>query len=197
MTATPMNLPKWAFVGLLFCSCGGHQSEPQVAPTVMSSAGLGPGDTFEVRVYGETELTGMYNVAPDGSIDFPLVGRVSVEGKTPSEVSDELTAGLRAYMKQPQVSIRVEKFNSKKVFVFGKVRDPGTFPYEPGMSIIEAITLAGGFDQLANKDDAFVTRLVEGREQRLEVSIKNISEGNAPNFRLQPGDIVLVPESMF
>ncbi len=158
---------------------------------------MGPGDVFEVHVFGEDDLSGAHRVASNGSCDFPLVGRVIVEGLTASELATTLTNKLRTYLKQPQVSIFVKEFNSKKVFVFGKVQKPGTFVFEQGMNIIQAITLAGGFDKLADTDNSYVTRIVEGREQRLEVSIKDIGEGKVPNFQLEPGDIVFVPESIF
>jgi polysaccharide export outer membrane protein len=158
---------------------------------------LGPGDVFEIRVYGEEDLSGEHRVASDGSINFPLIGRVQVDGETARQVSDTITDRLKAYVKQPSVSVFVKEFNSKKVYVFGKVQRPGTFAYEDGMNIIQAITLAGGFSQLADQDGTFVTRIVDGRERRLEVRVKAIGEGKSPNLRLEPGDIVFVPESMF
>jgi protein involved in polysaccharide export with SLBB domain len=158
---------------------------------------LGPGDVFEVRVYGEEDLSGTYRVASDGGINFPLVGKIEVANKTPTEVSDELTAGLRNFIKQPSVSVFVKEFTSKKVYVFGQVARPGTFPFEDGMNIIQAITLAGGFGTMADQNGAFVTRLINGKEERTEVKVKAIGEGKESNFRLQPGDIVYVPESVF
>jgi protein involved in polysaccharide export with SLBB domain len=174
------------------------QAEPQPVPKAPSPpAALGPGDIFEVRVFGEKDLSGDYRVGADGSIDFPLVGRLGVDGRTPAEISEVLADKLKAYVKQPQVSIFVKEFKSKKVFVFGQVREPGTFNFEQGMNIIQAITLAGGFAQLADKGSAYVTRIVGGKEQRLKVSIKDIGEGAVPNFELLPGDIIFIPESIF
>lgn len=169
-----------------------RQTEPKVAPTA-----LGPGDVFEVRVYGENELSGQHCVSSDGSINFPLVGRVEIEGLTPSAISDLLAERLKKLIRDPHVSIFVKQFNSKKIYVLGKVEKPGTFPYEDGMTIIQAITLAGGFGNLADPDSTLVTRQINGQEQRLEVDAKAIGEGLAPNFELQPGDIVFVPETIF
>lgn len=172
-------------------------SPPGPASTLVPHTVLGPGDVFEVKVFGETDLSGLYRVASDGTISFHLIGKVEVEGLTASQVGDAIAQKLAHFIKQPDVSIFVKEFNSKKIYVFGQVQRPGTFPYEDGMNIIQAVTLAGGFDKLANKNTAFVTRKTDGREQRHDVSIQDIREGKAPNFRLEPGDIVFVAETLF
>ena len=158
---------------------------------------MGPGDVFEVRVFGEDGMSGAYRVASDGTIDFPLIGKTKVEGLTASTLSDHLRLALAKYLNNPSVSIYLKEYNSRKIFVFGQVREPGTFPYEQGMNIVQAITLAGGFDKLADQDATSVTRVVEGREQRMKVSVKAIAEGRSPNLTLEPGDIVFVPETLF
>jgi polysaccharide export outer membrane protein len=189
----------WIVAALLMAvSCGHSRSLPS-EPTAIAvpASDLGPGDVFEVRVYGEDDLSGDYRVSSDGSINFPLVGRVQVDGKTASQVSDEISNGLTRYIKEPSVSVYVKEYQSKKVYVYGKVQKAGTFPYEDGMNIIQAITLAGGFSDLANQDTAYVTRIVSGQEKRIEVSVKDIGEGNVSNFRLEPGDIVFVEESWY
>ena len=170
---------------------------PLPAPTAAPLTVLGPGDVFEVRVYGEDDLSGAYRVASDGGINFPLVGKVQVSNRTAAQVSDDIAERLQAFIKQPSVSVFVKEYTSKKVYVLGQVQRPGTFPYEDGMNIIQAVTIAGGFGKLADQNGTYVTRLVGGTEQRLKVMVKAIGEGKAPNFRLEPGDIVYVPESMF
>lgn len=158
---------------------------------------LGPDDVFEVTVYGEPELSGSYRIASDGSIDFPLVGRVQVGGLNTSQLSERLTEALARYVRNPSVSVFVKEFNSQRVYVFGQVQKPGTFKYEQGMNIIQAITLAGGFARFADKNATSLTRMIDGREHRVEVSVESIGQGEVPNLLLQPGDIVYVPESVF
>lgn len=183
--------------GALF-GCGHTANEiPHGDATLVPPTALGPGDVFEVRVFGEQELTGVHRVGSDGSINFPLVGRIEVAGHTASEVSDLLSQQLAGYVRQPHVSIFVKEFNSQKVYVLGQVNRPGTFPYEDGMNIIQAVTLAGGFGKLADENDTLVTRIIDGRELRLTVTVRAIGEGKAPNFELKPGDIVYVPETIF
>jgi polysaccharide export outer membrane protein len=89
----------------------------------------------------------------------------------------------------------LKEYNSKKVFVFGEVQKPGTFPFEENMSIVQAITLAGGFGKLASKNAVIVTRQVGGEERKIKVAVESIGEGREKNFALRPGDIVYVPES--
>lgn len=180
---------------LLAAGCS-HASAP-VVETVALAPDLGPGDVFEVRVYGEEDLSGSYRVGSDGTINFPLVGKVEAEGRTAGEVSDAISQRLTKYIKNPSVSVFVKEYTSKRVYVLGQVQRPGTFPFEDGMNIIQAITLAGGFGQLADQGGTYVTRKVQGSEKRVDVSVTSIREGRESNFRLEPGDIVYVPESIF
>jgi polysaccharide export outer membrane protein len=159
---------------------------------------MGVGDVFEVRVFGEAELSGIYRVASDGTISFPLIGKVQTVGLTVTELTDIITERLRdGFLKYPQVSIFVKEYNSKKIFVFGEVQKPGTFSYEEDMTIIQAITVAGGFTKTASKNKVSVTRLEEAIEKRVFLSVEEIGRGKEKNFFLLPGDIVFVPESIF
>lgn len=195
---------RLAFAALLASiaalGCGGPAPRgfPPMPDTtvVRQSAGLGPGDVVEVRVYQEKELSGLYRVGPEGTFTFPLVGEVEAAGRSPTALGEVLTARLRdGYLRDPQVSVFVKEFNSKKVFVLGEVARPGTFAYEDRMTIVQAITLAGGLKTLAARNRLVLTRVVDGEEQKYAVPFEDISRGQAPNVVLQPGDIVFVPES--
>jgi protein involved in polysaccharide export with SLBB domain len=159
---------------------------------------LGPNDLFEVRVYQEPELSGMYQVGPQGDIMFPLCKQVVVNGLTANGAAEKLRDCLaKGFLRNPQVSVLVKEFNSRKVFVFGEVQKPGTFPFEDGMSVVQALTLAGGFTKQAAQNSTSVTRHIRGQEVKLKVNVQDIALGKAANFTLEPGDIVYVPESMF
>lgn len=159
--------------------------------------GLGPGDVFEVTVYGEDKLSGTHRIAPDGAIQFPLINRVVVEGMTASEIAEEITRRLQdGYLRDPSVSVYVTEYGSKKVFVLGEVQRPGTFPFTAGMNIVEAIALAGGFEDSANTNYVIVTRQSAEGERRIAVPVEKITEGIAQNLNLQPGDIVFVPDTL-
>lgn len=159
---------------------------------------LGPADVFDVRVYGEAELSSTYRVAADGTIDFPLIGRVQVRGLTPAQVADELTRRLLTYLKQPQVTVFVREVNSKKVTVYGQVRNPGAVSYVEAMTISQAVSMVGGLTPMAARDRARVTRtsLKDGKAETVVVNLKDIAEGTT-TFYLQPGDEIFVPERVF
>jgi len=159
---------------------------------------LGSGDLLEIKVLEDQELSGPYRISPEGSIDFPLCGKVALNGKTQGQATDALRKCLsERYIKRPNVSVLLREYNSKKVFVFGEVQRPGTFPFDQDMSIIQAVTLAGGFLRTAAKNSISVTRIIEGQERKIRVPVEDIGTGKERNFQLQPGDIVFVPESFF
>jgi protein involved in polysaccharide export with SLBB domain len=170
-----------------------EESRPLPGP----ASTLGPGDLVEVRVFQEPDHSGIWRVSPEGTIDYPLCGKVELVGRTSSTAADSLRDCLARYVRRPQVSVLIREYNSKKIFVFGEVQKPGTFPYEGEMSIIQAITLAGGFTKLAAQNNTNVTRLVDGQERKIRVPVEDIGVGREKNFLLQPGDIVFVPESFF
>ncbi|QSQ19418.1 polysaccharide biosynthesis/export family protein [Pyxidicoccus parkwayensis] len=184
---------------------GTSQRPPPPPPTPAAEAGearagggtLGPGDVVEVRVFQEPEHSGTWRVSPEGTIDYPLCGKVPLAGMTPSGAADALQTCLSRYVRRPQVSVLIREYNSQKVFVFGEVQKPGTFPVDGEMSIVQAITLAGGFTKLASKNNTLVTRVVDGQERKIRVPVEDIGVGREKNFMLQPGDIVFVPESFF
>ena len=102
---------------------------PVVAkPGFVPASTLGPGDVFEVKVYDEKELSGAYRVSSAGFISFPLIGSIQVEGLTSSDAADQICSRLaEKYLRNPQVSIFIREYNSKKISVFGQVTKPGTF----------------------------------------------------------------------
>jgi polysaccharide export outer membrane protein len=199
---TPLRspLPLALAAALALSGCTRRSAAPAPAPQAIEvgASTLGPGDVIEVRVYREPELSGVYQVGSEGDVVFPLCQRVVVSGLTPNGASDRFRACLAAgFIRDPQVSVVVKEYNSKKVFVFGEVQKPGTFAYQDGMSIVQAVTVAGGFTRTAAQNATSVTRRVKGQEVRVKVNVQDIALGKAPNFTLEPGDIVFVPESLF
>lgn len=170
----------------------------EVARPPVASDELGPGDVIVVRVFREQDLSGKFRVPDEGVADFPLIGAVGMKGKTPQELEEEITVRLReGFLVEPQVTVFVEERNSQRVYVLGQVEKPGTFPFTPNMTVIEAITLAGGFAQVASRNSVKLSRTVEGREIVMKVSAGDISSGSKPNVFLRPGDIIFVPEAIF
>jgi protein involved in polysaccharide export with SLBB domain len=160
---------------------------------------LGPGDVFNVRVFGEDSLSSKYQVGPDGTIRYPFLGQVTVVGREAHEVASAIADGLRRgkYLLDPHVSVFVEQTNSKRISVLGAIAKPGTFPIVPGMTVVQAVSGAGGFTPLASKDETVVTRRVNGKLERYRISVSEVSRGNQEDFPLRAGDIVFVPERVF
>lgn len=192
------------FFALVGCRAPRVQSQaiettsPSDVVAQRSSNTFGPGDLLEVRVFQEADLSGAFRISPEGTVDYPLCGKVVVSGKTSSETADILVACLtKGYLKSPQVTVLPREYNSKKIFVFGQVQKPGTFPYDEGMNIVQAITLAGGFTRQAAGNSTFVTRKFDNTERKMRVAVEDIGVGREKNFALSPGDIIYVPESFF
>jgi protein involved in polysaccharide export with SLBB domain len=200
---TRLRAPLAALLLLAACAPASRSVAPAALPSSaspldLSAATLGAGDVLEVRVFQEPELSGVFQIGPQGDVIFPLCKRVVVGGLSANGVAEKLRACLAdGFLRDPQVSVLVKEYNSKKVFVFGEVQKPGTFPYEDGMSIVQALTLAGGFTKTAAQNSTSVTRNVSGQEVKVKVNVQDIALGKAPNVTLEPGDIVFVPESMF
>ena len=200
--STPLRSPVPVAIAaaLAFVGCTRRSAAPLVEVAAVQAAGstLGAGDVIEVRVYREPDLSGVYQVGSEGDVAFPLCQRVVVSGLTANAAADRFRDCLAAgFIRDPQVTVVVKEYNSKKVFVFGEVQKPGTFTFQDGMSIVQAVTAAGGFTRSASQNATSVTRRVKGQEVRVRVHVQDIALGKAPNFTLEPGDIVFVPESLF
>lgn len=173
-------------------------STPIQAVDLAPEERLGIDDVFEVRVFGEKDLSDFYRVAADGTIDFPFVGRISVVGMRSGEVQEIITNKLKeGYLKNPQVSLMVKEWNSRKVSVIGQVQKPGAVAYFPSMTIVDAIAAAGGFTGIASKNSVTLRRENKGSVESKMCPVADISEGRAPNVVLRPGDILVVEERLF
>lgn len=187
------------FVALVACASSGGAPPPRTADQTPEQTTLGPGDSFEVHVYGDDSLSGKYQVADDGSINFPFIGRVVVEGRAPQEIAQSLQDALReqGILREPNVSVFLLEHVSRRVTVMGAVARPGNVSLRAGMTILDAISTAGGLNALASGDATIVTRRVDGQLKRFRVRVEQITEGRADDFPLQAGDIVYVPERVF
>ncbi len=160
---------------------------------------IGPGDKLKIMVYGEKQLSGLYQVGPEGAIMFPFTGKIEVQGHTSFSLAEKISELLReGYLKDPQVTVLIQEFVSKRIYVLGQVKKAGNFPMKEAMSIVEAISLAGGFTNFADISNVVVTRkLKDGEEKRFVVNIEEVVNGDKKNFYLRPGDIIFVKERFF
>lgn len=159
---------------------------------------IGIGDLLQIEVYDEPDLTKEVRVLTDGNISFPLLGTLRAAGLTVTELENEIRSRLGAeYLVNPQVTVFVKEFSS--IFVFGEVKKPGSFPLTGKMTVFEAITLAGGFTEVANPSKVKVVRQENGRETSFMVDIKKVTKKGdvSEDKELRANDRVIVPRSFF
>src|SRR5207248_80792 len=138
---------------LLLAGCGGSRPPPpKNLPVATPSTTVGPGDIFEIFVVGETGLPKEYRVQPDGSIDFPYIDRVNVAGLEPQDIVTLLKAKLveRKILVDPQMTLVVKQYNSKKIVVLGQVAKPRSISWTEGMKLVDAISQTGGLTAIAD-----------------------------------------------
>jgi polysaccharide export outer membrane protein len=161
---------------------------------------IGPGDLFEVSVLGEKDLPKVFRVQPDGSVDFPYVDRLMVAGLEPQQIEEAIKKALidKKILSDPQVTLVVTQYNSKKVSIVGAVQKPGSIPWSEGMKLIEAISLSGGLTSLADGDHVRITRIVgENKTVTATVSVDDITDGKLGDVPLQAGDTIKVDQRVF
>ncbi len=168
-------------------------------PTPIEVTTLGVGDVFEMRIMGEEKLPVSFTVAPDGTVDLPYIKRVLVAGVEPQEVAEIIRKKLieREVLADPTVSVNMKEYNSKRIEIIGEVTKPGSLPLVPGMTLVRAISIAGGFTAMARKGEVTIRRRVKGGTRAAPVSVEAIIDNRIPDPLLQAGDAVYVPQKVF
>ncbi len=163
---------------------------------------IGPGDELHIFVWRNTDLTTTVPVRPDGKISIPLVDDVIAVGKTPSMLSREIEARLKAYVKDPIVTVIVSNFVgpfSQQVRVVGEAMQPRAIPYRANMTMLDVMIEVGGLTRFAAGDRAVVVRNFNGRKETIKAQLDGlIKDGDvADNIPMRPGDIVIIPQRYF
>ena len=165
-------------------------------PEYIEDSTLAPTDLLEIRVPKQDTLGGEYEIDSNGAISFPYVGVIQADGKTPLQLQLEIQALLAdGFLRNPQVIVRIKERRSKKVSVFGEVRRGTIIMFTDGMTIIEAVSGAGGFTPRAWENAVVVTRKSAAGSREFTVPVKAIASGSAKPFYMRPGDSVYVPKS--
>ena len=167
-----------------------------VAPVKSDSFVIGAEDVLSINVWKEQELSRSVPVRPDGMISLPLLGDVKASGLTPLQLQDQLTADLKKYISDPQVTIIVTQVNSIAFNIVGEVLKPGYYPLTRRMTVLDGIALAGGFRDFAKVKKIYVLRTeADGKQVRLPFNYKNVIKGKnaSQNIELQPRDTLVVP----
>lgn len=154
-----------------------------------------PNDLLEIFVWKEPDLTRKVLVRPDGRISFPLVQDLQAAGISPGELKTEIEKRLKEYLKSPNVTIIVEAIQSYRVYVVGKVQKPGVLSVEKPISVLQAVALAGGFQDYAKDTEMAVIRNYGKENIVFEFNYKDVIHGKKPeqNILLRSGDVVVVP----
>ena len=184
---------------LAVLGCAGRPKSRVNLPPPVESTTIGAGDVFVLTIVGEDKLPKEFRVAPDGTVDLPYIHRVQVAGLEPQEIVDLVRKKLMEadILRDPSVAIDVKEYNSKRVVVLGQVQKPGSFPLTPGFTLIQAISQAGGFSAIANRDRINLTRKTAGQTRTIVLSVDAITDGTLPDIPLQAGDTIFVGERIF
>ena len=148
---------------------------------------LGPGDRVRVTVFGEPDLSGDFQIDGQGNFPMALIGTVSAAGLSPRALEEHLATLYRdGYLVSPQIGVEV--LNFRPFFILGEVRQPGSFPYREGLTVLNAVALAGGFTFRADEDDIEITRGGDTSKEPEEATLQTL---------VQPGDLIRVTERFF
>jgi polysaccharide biosynthesis/export protein len=174
-----------------------------IPPMPASSADylIGPGDTLQIFVWQNPELSVSVPVRPDGRISTPLVPDIVAVGKTPVALAADLQTALAEYVRTPQVSVIVSNpvGSLGQVKVIGQVKNPGGVAYREGLRVLDVVLQVGGISQFAAPNRAKLIRTENGKQTETRIRLGDLLEGGdlEQNLVLKPGDVVVVPQSMF
>ncbi len=179
----------WSLALSLFAGCSSNL-QPLPSASGVTEYTLGAGDEVRVITFGDDKLTAQFHVSDDGTIAMPLLGNVKAASMTPTQLSQEITHQLTVKQLLVNPSVSVEILNYRPIFVLGEVTRPGQYPYQPGMTVIQAVSMAGGYTYRAITDQADVVRK-QGNEGH---PIEGLASKNSV---LEPGDVVNIQERVF
>jgi polysaccharide export outer membrane protein len=171
----------------LLSACGINAIDlPPPPPMPYGDYRLDSGDKLSLLVFGQSDMSGQFDVAADGTVTLPLIGRLTVRGLTAREVSAQAAQRYGTLMVDPKVSVDIAAYRS--VYVLGEVNRAGNFPYSPGLRVQQAVAIAGGFTRRAITDHIVLVRTTEAGQMRYAVGLSD---------EIQPGDTLDVQRRVF
>jgi polysaccharide biosynthesis/export protein len=169
----------------------------KLSNAVSSEYIIGAEDILEITVWRNVDLSKTVQVRPDGRISMPIIRDIMAVGKTPTQLAEEMTNKLKEYVQNPVVAVSLKEVNSSNVFVLGEVARPGRYPLKSKTTLLQGITIAGGFTPIAARNQIVIFRFTESAPgmKRLLASYDEIvlRSGINENFELKSGDTVVVP----
>jgi len=174
---------------------GNGSTEPDSANPIDPNYVIGPQDTLDISVWKEPDLTRTVPVRPDGKISLPLLDDVQAGGLTPAQLKAEITQRLKKYFTDPRVTVTVTTIASQRIYVLGEVTRAGAYPLLPEMTLLQALSSAGGFTQFANTKNIYLLRVENGKQVKHAFNYKDVVNGKntAQNTVLKAGDTIVVP----
>jgi polysaccharide export outer membrane protein len=156
---------------------------------------IGAQDVLQIDVWKEPEITRTIPVRPDGKISLPLLNDVQAAGFTAMQLAGIIRDGLTKFLTNPQVTVTVTTINSRRVFLTGELSRTGALPLLPNMTVLQALSSAGGFTPFARIKDIYILRVENGRQIKYPFHYKDVVKGKRQeeNILLQPNDVIVVP----
>ena len=206
------SLLTLGLVGATVSACTSTGGRPELPPAAYVANKelpgeeyvIGPLDQLNIFVWRNPELSSKVQVRPDGRITTPLVNDMPAVGKTPAQLADDMKIALGEYVKSPIVSVIVENFSgtySQQVRIVGATEKPASIPYRANMTLLDAMIAVGGLSQYAAGNKARLVRYdrATGKQTEFSLQISNLLKkgDSSANVRLEPGDVIIIPESMF
>lgn len=183
------------FAALGFAGSAVRAQQPAPAAQALQDYTLNPGDQLEISIWKEPDLTKTVQVRPDGKFSVPLAGEIVAAGRTVAQVQSDITQRLLKYIPEPVVTASLTVLEGNRVYVIGQVTKPGAYVMNPRLSVLQALSVAGGMTPFAAANDILVMR-GSGRAQRMlpfrygeVVRGRNLEQ----NVMLEAGDVVVVP----
>lgn len=180
------------FPSFIFC-------QEDVKKSKMPEYKISPHDTLNISIYPQSDLNAKLAVDSNGYIFFLFLGYIEVGGLTVEEAAKKLRGLLeKDYLVDPRVIVSIEESKENIIILIGEIRNPGTYNYKlTGMTLMEAVSNAGGFNDVAWINGTRIVRSIDDKEKTMKVKVANILNGKEKDILLQPGDIIVVPESLF
>ena len=183
------------------CTSPSQITPPPQSAQVEGDYRLSPSDLLDFRIFQEPDFDAVIRVSGDGSAIFPMIGRVHLEGMTITQATETLRQRYMAgYLSNPQVNLTVRTYAKKLFTILGQVQKPGTYPIEgnESISLLQAIGMAGGYTRIANPGKVVVKRNEGGIEKVYNFNAKQMARtATESTFRIMPGDVITVAESIF
>jgi len=201
-----------AMAAMLLTSCIGSGGRPELPPASFVGGTdrpseeyvIGPMDQLSIFVWRNPELSTKVQVRPDGRITTPLITDMVAAGKTPAQLADDIRGALSQYIQEPLVSVMVDRPQgsfSQQVRIVGATARPAALPYRANMTLLDAMIAVGGLSEYAAGDRARLVRIdrATGNQRQYDLRIASLLRRGdiRANVRLEPGDVIIIPESMF